>query len=113
MALLGSLLPQDPPEPAGDLDKSPRRQANALRIFHKNLNVKPVAGTRLIEIDYLDRDPRLAAAVVNELVQELVDYTFRDQVQGNRGGVQVSKQAACRAAAAKRKPAGAGSANAA
>lgn len=76
LAWVGSFFSQEPPEPAGDLDKSPRRQANVLRIFRKNLSVKPVAGTRLIEVDYLDRDPKLSAAVVNDLVQQLVDYTF-------------------------------------
>lgn len=95
-ALLSHILPSDPPEPYdGDLSKSPRRQANALRIFHKNLNVKPVAGTRLIEIDYLDRDPRLAAAVVNELVQGLVDYSFETRYRATEAASKsLSKQLA-------------------
>ncbi len=36
----------------------------------------PIGGTRLIEIAYTNHDPRLAASVVNQLVQELVDYNF-------------------------------------
>jgi uncharacterized protein involved in exopolysaccharide biosynthesis len=95
MAWIGSFLPQDPPEPAGDLDKSPRRQANVLRVFQKNLSVKPVAGTRLIEVNYLDRDPKLAAAVVNELVQELVDYTFETRYKATEAASEsLSKQLA-------------------
>src|ERR1019366_7808880 len=53
------------------------RRRNALKVFSKNLKVKPVAGTRLIEIDYLNPDPKLAAAVVNELAQGLIDYNFQ------------------------------------
>ena len=39
--------------------------------------MKPVSGTRLIEIDYTDPDPRLAAAVVNTMTRALSDYTFQ------------------------------------
>jgi succinoglycan biosynthesis transport protein ExoP len=95
VAWVTSLLPQDAPEPAGDLSKSPRRQAGVLRIFHKNLDVKPVAGTRLIEVDYLDRDPKLAAAVVNELVQQLVDYTFETRYKATQAASEsLSKELA-------------------
>ena len=71
------------------------RQASALAIFHKNLAVKPVAGTRLVEIDYLNPDPMLAAAVVNELVQELVDYTFETRYKATEAAsASLSKQLA-------------------
>ena len=57
--------------------KCPRRRHSALRVFQANLKVKPVSGTRLIEIDYLNPDPQVAAAVVNTLTKGLVDYTFQ------------------------------------
>jgi len=63
--------------PGAKLEDSPSRRARALKIFSKNLTVKPVSGTRLIEIDYLNPDPNLAAAVVNTLTKELSDYTFQ------------------------------------
>jgi polysaccharide biosynthesis transport protein len=92
---VGKFLPQDPPEPPGDLENSPRRLASALRTFHKNLNVKPLAGTRLIEVDYLDPDPKLSAAVVNELVQQLVDYTFETRYKATEAASEsLSKQLA-------------------
>jgi capsular exopolysaccharide synthesis family protein len=95
-ALLGSFMPSSPSEPATTaLENSPQRQANALRVFHKNLAVKPIGGTRLIEIDYLDRDPRLAATVVNELVQELSDYTFESRYKATEAASEsLSKQLA-------------------
>lgn len=64
-------------EPGASLENAPQRRQRALSIFEKNLTVKPVAGTRLIEIDYLNPDPKLAAAVVNTLMKGLVDYTFQ------------------------------------
>ena len=63
--------------PRGSLENSPVRRQRALKVFSKNLTVKPVSGTRLIEIDYNNPDPELAAAVVNTLTKELSDYTFQ------------------------------------
>jgi capsular exopolysaccharide synthesis family protein len=63
--------------PGARLEDAPERRRRALKVFSNNLKVKPVSGTRLIEIDYLNPDPKLAAAVVNELTQELIDYTFQ------------------------------------
>jgi succinoglycan biosynthesis transport protein ExoP len=77
------------------LDKSPSQVAKALKIFHKNLSVKPVGGTRLIEIDYLSSDPQLAAAVVNQMVQELVDYSFETRYKATEAASEsLSKQLA-------------------
>jgi capsular exopolysaccharide synthesis family protein len=59
-----------------DLGLSPRDRINVLKVFAKNLKVKPVAGTRLIDIEYLSPSPRLAADIVNHLVQGLSDYNF-------------------------------------
>lgn len=76
--VLGLLSPGGAPDPPNaGLENSPDRRRHALKVFSKNLTVKPVSGTRLIEIDYLNPDPKLAAAVVNKLTQGLVDYTFQ------------------------------------
>ena len=48
-----------------------------IKIFESRLKVKPIAGTRLIDVEYLSTDPRTAAAVVNQLVQDLTDYNFQ------------------------------------
>ena len=63
--------------PGAGLENSPVRRQRALKVFSKNLTVKPVSGTRLIEIDYNNPDPQLAAAVVNTLAKELSNYTFQ------------------------------------
>jgi polysaccharide biosynthesis transport protein len=59
------------------LEDSPGRRTHAALVFSRNLQVKPIAGTRLIQITYLSSDPKLAAAVVNNLIQALTDYSFQ------------------------------------
>jgi capsular exopolysaccharide synthesis family protein len=76
--VIGLISPKGVPDkPGTGLDDSPQRLRRVLAIFSKNLTVKPVSGTRLIEIDFLNPDPKLAAAVVNELMQGLTDYNFQ------------------------------------
>jgi polysaccharide biosynthesis transport protein len=75
MGLVSPRGPADPPH-AG-LQDSPARRARVTKAFAKNLKVKVTAGTRLLEVDFTNRDPRVAAAVVNHLVQALIDYTFQ------------------------------------
>jgi polysaccharide biosynthesis transport protein len=75
MGLLSAQGPQDPSH--ASLEDSPARRGNVIRAFGNNLKVKVTAGTRLIEVDYTNRDPKVAAATVNHLVQALIDYTFQ------------------------------------
>lgn len=75
---LGLISPSGVPDPPNaPLQNSPARRERVVTIFEKNLKVKMVAGTRLLEVTYRNPNPRVAAAVVNELVQELIDYTFQ------------------------------------
>lgn len=76
-AVLGIFSPKGIADPSGSsLEDSPRRRSYVTKVFSNHLKVKPVAGTRLIEIDYVDSDPKIAAAVVNDLIHALVDYGF-------------------------------------
>jgi succinoglycan biosynthesis transport protein ExoP len=54
-----------------------KRRDHLLTLFNKNLSVHVVPGTRLIEVDFTDPDPDIAADVANHLVQGLIDYTFQ------------------------------------
>lgn len=67
--------PSDPKNAA--LENQPGQRTHLVSVFQHNLKVMPMAGTRLIEVSYLNSDPRVAAAVVNHLVQGLVDYNFQ------------------------------------
>jgi polysaccharide biosynthesis transport protein len=75
MGLLSPRGPGDPPH--ASLEDSPGRRGHVVKAFHDNLKVKVTAGTRLLEVDFTNRDPKVAAAVVNHLVQALIDYTFQ------------------------------------
>jgi polysaccharide biosynthesis transport protein len=70
--------------PGASLEDSPVRRQNAVKTFSKNLKVKPISGTRLIEIAYVNPDPKLAASVVNALTQELSDYTFQTRFDATK-----------------------------
>ena len=59
------------------LENSPHRRMRVLNIFHRRLTVKPVAGTRLIDVAYLSPDPQLAATVVNHLLQGLIEKGYQ------------------------------------
>jgi capsular exopolysaccharide synthesis family protein len=48
-----------------------------LKTFHRRLTVKPVAGTRLIDVEFLSPDPQIAAMVVNHLLQGLIEKGFQ------------------------------------
>ena len=88
-SLIGSLIsifsPRGVKDPAGaKLEDSPGRRQAALNVFEKNVKVKPVSGTRLIQISYTNPDPKLAAAVVNALTKELTDYSFQTRFDATR-----------------------------
>ncbi len=76
--VMGLISPRGPEDPAhASLEDSPGRRGHVVKAFGNNLKVKVTAGTRLLEVDYTNRDPKVAAAVVNHLVQALIDYTFQ------------------------------------
>ncbi len=63
--------------PGATLENSPHRRMRVLSIFHRRLTVKPVTGTRLIDVSYLSPDPQLAATVVNHLLQGLIEKGYQ------------------------------------
>ena len=78
---LGLLSPRGVADvPNASLEDSPVRRAHVLKVFSNNLKVKVDSGSRLIDIDYLSSDPKTSAAVVNELIRGLTDYTFQTRL---------------------------------
>jgi capsular exopolysaccharide synthesis family protein len=76
--VLGLVAVKGPPDPVGrPLSETPGRRARALGVFSSQLKVKVNPGTRLITVQYTNRDPKVAAAVVNSLVQALIDFGFQ------------------------------------
>ena len=70
-------LKNDPEENGTSLENSPKRLAFVLGRFDKRLGVEAVAGTRLLSVSFMDRDPKRAAAVVNQLLGDFIDYNYQ------------------------------------
>jgi polysaccharide biosynthesis transport protein len=76
--VLGFVSPRGSQDPEhASLEDAPVRRTRVLKVFERHLNVKPLGGTRLIEISYTSPSPQTSAAVVNQLTKGLVDYTFQ------------------------------------
>jgi polysaccharide biosynthesis transport protein len=58
------------------LEKAPHRREKLLKVFHKNLAVKPVTNTRMIEVHYLSPDRQVAADIVNTLANDYMEQYF-------------------------------------
>lgn len=58
------------------LEKAPHHRERVLKAFHKNLRVKAVSNTRMIEVAYLSPDRQVAADVVNTLTNDYIDHYF-------------------------------------
>jgi polysaccharide biosynthesis transport protein len=77
------------PDPSGaSLEDSPLRRTRAVAIFVSHLKVEPDPGTRLIEVTYYHSDPKVAAAVVNDLIHALKDYGFQTRYAATRESSQ-------------------------
>jgi capsular exopolysaccharide synthesis family protein len=66
-------------ESALPLERAPHRRERALKVFHKNLDVQPIAGTRLIRIRFLNPDSQLTAKIVNSVVKNYKDQYFENR----------------------------------
>ena len=76
--VIGLVSPGGPQDPSNaSLEDSPVRRTRVLKVFEGHLKVKPLGGTRLIEISYISSSPQISAAVVNQMMKGLVDYTFQ------------------------------------
>ena len=68
-------------EPRPDLSQDGAPTMALLRQFRAGLKVEPVPGTRIVLVNYSDRDPRLAADIVNTLVQTFIEANVRTRYE--------------------------------
>src|SRR6266436_6221638 len=80
MQVINDLHLDKKPMFAGSVGQS-GNEDQLVKSFHKNLTLSKVKGTRLIEIQFRSRDPKLAADVVNDLSKAYVDQFYRSQFQ--------------------------------
>jgi polysaccharide biosynthesis transport protein len=64
-----------------DLAPDPKHLAKMLTVFRRGLNIQVVPRTRVIEISYMQRDPRLAAEISNTLVKTFIEENFRTKYE--------------------------------
>jgi succinoglycan biosynthesis transport protein ExoP len=84
-SVVGLFSPHGPEDPKGlPLDQSPHRMEHVLGVFQKNLTVKPVEGSRLIDITYRSSNPKTAAEVVNALSGGLADFNYTTRYKATR-----------------------------
>jgi polysaccharide biosynthesis transport protein len=82
---MGLFAPAGVPDPKNvPLEDAPGRRSHVIKAFEGHLKVTPVSGTRLITVEYLSADPQTAAAVVNRLVEDLIDYNFQTRHKATR-----------------------------
>ncbi len=77
-------LKNDKAEDGLPLAQSPRRTAYILKTFAKRLKVDPVSGTRLVTVSFMDRDPKLAAQVVNQLLADFIEYNYQVRYEATK-----------------------------
>lgn len=82
-AFSGSARPQTP---ASDLPTTspsidPREESLLINTFRSGLKVATVNNTRLIEIHYLNPNPRLAADVVNGIVSSFIEQNYQTKFE--------------------------------
>ena len=71
----------DTDQKATPLEFAPGRRGRALKKFAKRLKIQIEPGTRIINISFLSTDPQTAAAVVNQLIREFTEYTYKTRFE--------------------------------
>jgi succinoglycan biosynthesis transport protein ExoP len=70
-----------PRQPAAEQD---RHKLGLINLFRDRLNVQLVPRTRMLLVGFDSSDPRLAAQVASTLVNNYVDYNFREKYDATR-----------------------------
>jgi succinoglycan biosynthesis transport protein ExoP len=72
------ISPAGPADPKGtSLDDMPHLRTQLLKTFSRHLDVKVVEGTREIEVQFSNCDRKVAAQIVNHLIQALIEFNFQ------------------------------------
>jgi len=66
---------------SSNLESDPKSLATWLTLFRRRMNVQVVPRTRVVEISYMDPNPRLAAEISNTLVRTFIEENFRTKYE--------------------------------
>lgn len=72
---------QDKNTPAANEQDSAAREAAMIGKVRGNLTVRAVPGTRIIELRYLNPDPKLAAEIVNAIIATYTEQNFKTKFE--------------------------------
>ncbi len=61
-----------------------RKLDNLVRIFGANLSTSPIRNSRLVDVSYESRDPKLASLVTNQLAREYIDMNFQTKFDATK-----------------------------
>lgn len=78
--LVHSAMTQGPPQYSSQ-PNSPARKAS--EIIRANLSIRPVIGSRLVDLRYSDLDPQRAAEVINAYVHAFVESNQENRLEAN------------------------------
>jgi len=73
-----------PPDSKITLLDAEHRKVDLISRFEANLNVELVPRSRILQVSFESADPNLAAAVANNLVNNFIDYSFREKYDATR-----------------------------
>jgi polysaccharide biosynthesis transport protein len=60
------------------------RLDSLVRIFGSNLSTSPIRNSRLVDVNFENRNPKLAAQVANQLAKEYVDMNFQTKFDATK-----------------------------
>jgi succinoglycan biosynthesis transport protein ExoP len=91
---LGAFQHKTAADPADvPLQDAPQRRERMLSLFRTRESVRIVSGTRIIAVSFLNRNPKVAASVANDLVRELSEYTFQTKFAAtNEASIWLERQ---------------------
>jgi len=67
--------------PVGNPQIGPERENGLLGAFHGGLKVKPITGTRILEVHYVGPEPKLDAQIVNTLTNVYIEQNFKTRFE--------------------------------
>ncbi len=69
-----------------------RKIDRLVRIFSGNLSTSPIRNSRLVDVSFTSRDPKLAAQVVNQLAKEYIEMNFLTKLEATTTATEFLKK---------------------
>jgi uncharacterized protein involved in exopolysaccharide biosynthesis len=67
-----------------DPEQNDKLRTAMLNAFYERARLKPIPGSRVVQVDYTDLDSHLATAIVNELVNAYIANNFETKYEATQ-----------------------------